>query len=290
MSLPALDDVYHLFTNEEVCIRFLREHSVFYTSRNCEICQGLMTYYENSRRFRCNKTTCRSELSFKANSFFSGHKLLCSKILRLGYFWLNQCPTKAIVSMTGCSKDTIANFSHYFRQLITCSFNPEDNQIGGDNIIVEIDESKFGKRKYNRGHRVEGSWVFGGIERTPEKRFFVVTVPDRSADTLIGVLRRHILPGTIIFSDMWRSYNSIRETLGFEHLTVNHSINFRDPISGVHTNTIEGLWNGIKIGIAPRNRGKKQIDGHLMEFIWRRQNKGDLWLAFIAAMADIHYD
>lgn len=96
---------------------------------------------------------------------------------------------------------------------------------------MEIDESKFGKRKYNRGHRVEGSWVFGGIERTPEKRSFVGTVPDRSADTLISILHRYILPGTIIYSDMWRSYSNIRETLEFEHLTVNHSINFRDPIS-----------------------------------------------------------
>ncbi|KCZ75088.1 hypothetical protein H311_03940, partial [Anncaliia algerae PRA109] len=38
--------------------------------------------------------------------------------------------------------------------------------IGGDDIIVEIDESKFGKRKFNRGRKVEGVWVFGMVERT----------------------------------------------------------------------------------------------------------------------------
>jgi len=37
--------------------------------------------------------------------------------------------------------------------------------LGGEGAIVEIDESKFGKRKFHRGHRVEGVWVFGAFER-----------------------------------------------------------------------------------------------------------------------------
>ena len=34
----------------------------------------------------------------------------------------------------------------------------------GKRLMNQIDESKFGKRKYSRGRRVEGQWVFGGIE------------------------------------------------------------------------------------------------------------------------------
>jgi len=33
-------------------------------------------------------------------------------------------------------------------------------QIGGVIVEVEIDDSKFGKQKYHKGHAIEGQWVF----------------------------------------------------------------------------------------------------------------------------------
>ena len=45
-------------------------------------------------------------------------------------------------------------------------------KIGGPGLTVEIEESKFGKRKYNVGRLIEGQWVFGGIcHETP--RYFL---------------------------------------------------------------------------------------------------------------------
>ncbi|KZS02743.1 Uncharacterized protein APZ42_000090, partial [Daphnia magna] len=42
--------------------------------------------------------------------------------------------------------------------------------------------------KYNRGKRVEGVWVFGGVERISGK-CFLVAVSDRSATTLLDVIK-----------------------------------------------------------------------------------------------------
>lgn len=36
--------------------------------------------------------------------------------------------------------------------------------IGGVDKVVEIDESKFGKQKYHKGHRVEEQLVFASMK------------------------------------------------------------------------------------------------------------------------------
>ena len=52
----------------------------------------------------------------------------------------------------------------------------------------------------------------------------MVEVLDRSAATLLPLIQQHILPGTTVLSDEWRSYRRI-PTLGMAHETVNHSLN-----------------------------------------------------------------
>ena len=96
-------------------------------------------------------------------------------------------------------------------------------------IIVEIDEMKLTRRKYNRGRQVgprlewEGGffqpdlWAFGGVERLPQERqrdrkggrciIFIVERRDRV--TLFPLIMSHILPGTTIMSDEWAAYRTI---------------------------------------------------------------------------------
>ena len=128
-----------------------------------------------------------------------------------------------------------------------------DNQqsIGGEGVEVEIDETLITHRKYERGRTLKQCWLFGGIERT-SKLFFVVPLVEegsenRSKETLIPLIQKYTKPGSIIYSDSWRAYNSISD-YGFQHFTINHSENFVDPQNPhIHTQTIERLWRDIKI-------------------------------------------
>jgi len=81
-------------------------------------------------------------------------------------------------------------------------------KIGCPNKTVEIDESKFGRRKYQRGHSVKGQWVFGGVERQSGEKF-LIPVPARTSDTLMAIIRDWIEPGTTVISDSWAAYRNL---------------------------------------------------------------------------------
>ena len=55
------------------------------------------------------------------------------------------------------SNSTIVDYYNFAREVCVCVLEKDSEQIGGPGKIVEIDESKFGKRKYHRGRRVDGS-------------------------------------------------------------------------------------------------------------------------------------
>jgi len=136
--------------------------------------------------------------------------------------------------------------------------------IGGEGKTIEIDESKFGKRKYNRGKRVNGQWVFGLIERE-SGRVVLVPVEKRDASTLVPIIKKWVLPGSKIISDMWGAYNSLNME-GYIHETVNHSKNFTDPITGANTNRIESTWRAAKDKFESSSRRKHSFGGYLAKY------------------------
>jgi len=109
----------------------------------------------------------------------------------------------------------------------------------------------------------------------------------RDENTLLALLQRHVKPGTIIYSDMWKAYNNL-EHHGYFHGVVNHSKNFKDPYTGVHTNTIESNWRPLKYRIERGGVGATdRLAQHLCEYLWIRSHKNDkdIFLSFIEAMS-----
>ena len=129
------------------------------------------------------------------------------------------------------------------------------------------------------------------IERNSNK-YRLEICPDNKRDerTLLALLEKHVEPGTTIYSDLWRAYRNIDQK-GYFHGTVNHSYNFVDPDSGVHTNTIESNWRPLKNRIERGGVGQHvNFANHLYEYLWMRSHKDDddIFMSFIKAITDVY--
>jgi transposase-like protein len=179
-----------------------------------------------------------------------------------------------IKEMFGITIKTIRRLRKELTTMLEEDFQKRNWVIGGPGIIVELDESKFGRRKYNRGRTVEGTWVFGMVEKSQERKIIVLPVPNREAATLQSLIARYIHPDSILYSDMWGGYRSLRDS-NWDHQMVNHSLYNRDPVTGVNTNTIEGNWSGLKELIPKRYRRPNLVKLGLYLFMLERNLGGD---------------
>ena len=221
MSVPSIFEIQHIWASEDDAVRFLLENEILTPPQICAHCGGHVDRVK-LKVYRCTSKGCRVGVSLVENTFFGTAKLPVNKILYLGYLWLLDVPHGAIQVMTGVSSATVTNWAMYFSDLVGLDIEEHHEMIGGPGIEVEIDESKFGKRRAHRGHRVDGVWVVGAVERTEERRMFAVQVRDRTEPTLTALIQRHIHPGSQILSDCWAGYSTnILEGLGYVHRTVN---------------------------------------------------------------------
>ena len=71
------------------------------------------------------------------------------------------------------------------------------------------------------------------------------------------------------------------------HTKVNHSRFYVDPDTGMHMNTIEGKWNGVK-GQMPCQafRTPYILQMYLGEVMWRTKYRKDLWKGLLDALRE----
>ena len=282
-----------LFGNEQIAVNFIIAQGIIKVPTECPQpnCGGGMTPHSNGgstgwKNRRCTRGNCRKVINVMKGTFLEGCSVEVRKVLKLAHLWLSAGSHQLIMLQTGLSSQAVTNYLKNLRDVVGWHrLSSGDPRIGGPGLIIQVDETVTVHRKYHRGHPVPEVWVVGGVELTQERRLFALSVPDRSEPTLTGVLCQHILPGTMIHCDGWKGYSKeALQDAGFEKDTVNHSKNFVDPITGVHTNHVEATWRAIKATIPARGNTAASIDTYISEFIWKREHAGHLWNALMEAM------
>ena len=324
-GVPSLLQLAPILLNEAAALEFLLSKGLVDVPDQCcfkEGCDGYLRF-KNSRwgdiwkyipfifsigtslrdsdcwTLRCTK--CKGSSSILSGTFFSKTHLSINQVLTLLYSFSRSESVTQASELAGCSMQTASNWFVSTRKLleahiVTCP----NSQIGGPGRIVQIDETKFGKRKYNRGHRVEGNWVFGGVEyiydpsnfRFCAGKTFCVVVPRRDTQTLFPIIAQWIRPGTLVWSDAFTPYahgGEMWRRLGMEHEMVVHEHEFVS-VTGVHTNAIEGLWFHLKSHIPNRiYHDAENLQLCLYAEVFIRNHPRDRWSALIGALKLVRY-
>jgi len=267
-------------------IAFFKTKGILKSSMKCGSCGEVMTwtakqsvidqYVWKCQNKRCSKY--KTTLSIRTNSFLGISRISLQTWIDLLYRWSNEESFVAIQRSLTVSTPTLIKIFKTIRKCIFEYFEANPVRLGGENVICQIDESLFcHKQKYHRdrvaNHQV---WVFGIVDTSfIPARGIMRVVPNRSAAILRPIICEVILPGTTIHSDEWRAYSNLN-ALGYDHGTVNHSINFVDPRTGIHTQNVESYWNKNKTRCKKMKGVKKEfLQDYLNEFMWRDNISGD---------------
>lgn len=162
------------------------------------------------------------------------------------------------------NRNTAINF---FKRLRTAIAAHQERQWPFDGE-VEVDESYFGgRRKGKRGRGAGGKIpVFGILKRGGKVYAQVIT--DAKAKTIMPIIKERVLPDSIVYSDTFRSYNSLNVE-GYHHVRINHGKTFVASTYN-HINGIENFWNQAKRHLRKFNSiPKHSFHLYLKECEWR---------------------
>ena len=263
------------------CLQYCIDVGLLRDKRFCTSCQQYMGLeecleqkYNDGYCWRCPGG--RHYASVRSDSLLASKEFPLSKFIQLLWLYCNYSSVSQTAGILSMCPKKIRSMFKAIRQCMAEDMIDGSTMIGGPGEIVEIDDSKFGKRKYNRGRRVMGKWVLGGIQRGSGNCFLVECSDNRrDHNTLTSLIKQHVRRGTTIITDKWKGYVHL-DRHGYNHFDVNHSRNFVDPVTGAHTNMVEGMWFHTKRNVK-RGHGNVRTDSNslsiaLYEYMWQKKH------------------
>ncbi len=134
----------------------------------------------------------------------------------------------------------------------------------------------------------EWLWMVGIYLSKNRVRF--VRLQDRTQHTVKIVMNKYVEPGSLVWTDPFASYNKYSLD-GYTHQKVNHSENFVDPETGVHTQGMERAWVDAKEWYKRARGNRKYLQSHVNEASRRKlrasdRDRGTLFAAFLNDLRD----
>jgi len=275
-QFKSLIQVIDYFKDESTCINYLAR-SRWGETACCPHC-GNTKAWKTNRGYTCAAKECGKKFTVTTGTIFENTKLS----LRLWFATIYVCTAhKKGISSLQLSRDlnitqkTAWFLLHRVREMLA---NNAPKMLEGN---IEVDETFIGGKNKNRhaNKKIEGSQGRSAIDKTAvvgiaEKSEYTIVerahkvipgkivkervytkysnvtlhvVENTEAATLHPIMFNNVKADSKIVTDAYRSYNGLSSN--YNHVTIKHTDSNYITVGDDHTNTIEGFWKGLKLGI-----------------------------------------
>ncbi|XP_072399980.1 uncharacterized protein [Diabrotica undecimpunctata] len=266
-----------LSAKKEDVLDFFYKHGVLKPSIACQQCgnelridsENMFRCYKKVSKYKQKKQKCGFYLSQRTGTFLEHCKLPMEKVFILVSVLLHLKPPR--FEFVNCEFEigstTMTAWFSFCREVFQDFVINNSVKLGGPGTSVEIHDAKFGRIKHNRGSRMKKQW-FGGYDRN-SNNCFLVPVESKDADSLLGIVKEWVLPGTTIYSDCFKSYECLDHE-GFIQESKDHSKQFvvLDK-TDVYTHNLDQIWREVRSTVP--TPGLQYFVDHLAEFYFKRR-------------------
>jgi len=127
--------------------------------------------------------------------------------------------------------------------------------------------------------------VFGVAQR--KGKVSASPIDNLKSSTMIPIVKERVLPESMIYTDEYRTYNSLKKH-SYKHKRVHH-VSKVWVAGDAHTNTIEGFWSALKRGIngVYHAVSEKHLQSYINEYAFRYNHRNDNSPMFFHFLAQI---
>ena len=283
-----------LVQDSSTIINWMKNEELLRKELFCMDCGGEMMWARRVRcidnyAWKCTTKSCKKRdhyVSIRKDSFFYHSKLSLQNWIEAMFYWCVGLSVTQVTELMNLSRVTVIDVFNFFRKICCKHFEMHPIRLGGAGKRVEINESCFSlslKPKHHRGRANHSPvWVFGIVDLSMSPPLgYMEIVESKSAEALLPIVLKVVNPGTTIHSEQWEGYHYIQGDLGSDHQTVNQSLHFVEPATGVDRETVEVYWNKQEQRIRRLNGCKTEfLDSYLKEEMWRERHKQDMFSCF----------
>jgi transposase-like protein len=250
----SLQEAIVYFSNPDNCIDYIAVRRW----PNGVICPGCgatkASFNAKRRTWKCGSHHPKREFSVKVGTIYEDSPISLDKWLTATWM-LTNC--KNGVSSYEIARDVRVTQKSAWFMLQRIRLAMQDEFFGSKlNGEVEVDETFIGGKARNmhkdvRARKISGRGkhmtdkvaVMGILERGGKVRTQVI--PDRSSNTLQGLVKEHVTAGAEVFTDELHGYWGLNEE--YKHQIIDHALKYVD--GRVHTNGMENFWSLLKRGL-----------------------------------------